>query len=352
MASPRLTQPVRLLTVLVLAVAASMSVFPAGVSQAEKRPSMAQVERQIDALGVKVATINEEYGGTRIELAGAARKAAVAQARVRSAERSLQALRKTMNGLAIAAYKSGGTDQFVQLVSTSTPQTFLDRASSLNRIAAGQSAQLAAAATARHRLKVDQRAAAQALGAQRKIASLLAQHKAAIQSVLEQQQRLLGSLKAEERRALLARRAAAARTAQAQAVRATRSRVQDQPSSTYSGPASGRAAVAVQEAYRKLGKPYQWGAAGPDRFDCSGLTMWVWGKAGVSLPHQSRAQYSSGRKVAKSDLQPGDLTYYGSPIHHVGVYVGGGRMISAPQTGDVVKLQNALRSDYVGATRP
>ena len=80
--------------------------------------------------------------------------------------------------------------------------------------------------------------------------------------------------------------------------------------------------------------------------------MWVWAKAGVSLPHSSKAQYSGGRKVAKSDWQPGDLVFYGSPIHHVGIYVGGGKMISAPQTGDVVKLQNAFRDDYVGAVRP
>jgi cell wall-associated NlpC family hydrolase len=80
--------------------------------------------------------------------------------------------------------------------------------------------------------------------------------------------------------------------------------------------------------------------------------MWVWGKAGVSLPHSSRAQYSSGRHVSRGDLQPGDLTFYGSPIHHVGIYIGGGRMISAPHSGDVVKIQDAFRSDYAGAVRP
>ena len=80
--------------------------------------------------------------------------------------------------------------------------------------------------------------------------------------------------------------------------------------------------------------------------------MWVWAKAGVSLPQQSGAQYDGGRKVAKSELQHGDLTFYGSPIHHVGIYIGNGQMISAPQTGDVVKIQHALRSDYVGGVRP
>lgn len=80
--------------------------------------------------------------------------------------------------------------------------------------------------------------------------------------------------------------------------------------------------------------------------------MWVWAKAGVSLPHSSKAQYAGGRKVSRDDLQPGDLVFYGSPIHHVGIYVGGSKMISAPHSGDVVKLQDALRKDYVGAVRP
>ncbi|MCA1824037.1 MAG: NlpC/P60 family protein [Frankia sp.] len=107
----------------------------------------------------------------------------------------------------------------------------------------------------------------------------------------------------------------------------------------------------MSEAYRQLGKPYEWAASGPDSFDCSGLTMWVWAKAGVSLPHSSRAQFDMGRHVSIAEIQPGDLTFYGSPIHHVGIYIGNGNMISAPQTGDYVKIQAAFRSDYVGAVR-
>lgn len=110
--------------------------------------------------------------------------------------------------------------------------------------------------------------------------------------------------------------------------------------------------MAVASAYEQLGKPYVWGAAGPSSFDCSGLTMFVWEMAGVFLPHSSQAQYGSGMHVSQSSLQPGDLVFYGSPIHHVGIYVGGGKMISAPHTGDVVRVQAALRADYVGAVRP
>jgi peptidoglycan DL-endopeptidase CwlO len=96
--------------------------------------------------------------------------------------------------------------------------------------------------------------------------------------------------------------------------------------------------TAVAAAQAELGKPYQWGAAGPDSFDCSGLTMWSWAKAGVSMPHLAQAQYAMTRPVAIADLLPGDLVFYGTPsnVHHVGIYVGGGTMIDAPETGEFV----------------
>ncbi|HUR51103.1 MAG TPA: NlpC/P60 family protein [Mycobacteriales bacterium] len=330
---------------LLLAAVAAIAVVPTGAATAEPRPSLSEVERRVDALNARVDAIVERYNTSSIELAAASRKTALAQARVRKAQAQLDALRKSMSAVAAAAYRSGGADRFVQLVSTSTPQTFLDRASSLDRIAATQSAQLAAAATARHRLDAVSKELARSRALKAQVAKALATSKAEIQDALDEQQRLLSGLKADERRRMAASRAAASRDA---ASRATRTRSHE----TYNGPASGRAAVAVKEAYNKLGSPYKWAASGPDRFDCSGLTMWVWGKAGVSLPHSSRAQYSGGRKVSRGSLQPGDLVYYGSPIHHVGIYIGGGRMISAPHSGDVVKIQNAFRSDYTGATRP
>ena len=340
MASRRTTSP---LIALALAGTAALTVLPATSVSAEPRPSLREVQQRVDALNAKVDAAVEAYAESKLELAAAARRSAVATSRVRAAQKQLDAVKKQMGSVASAAYRSAGSNAFVQLVVTSNPQTFLDRAASLDRIAAGQSAQMAAAATASHRLEVVQLQAAQEKAAQNKVAAALAKQKATIEAALAEQESLLGSLKADERRRYLAERAAAA-------ARASRSRSYDTP--TYDGPASGRAAVAVQEAYRKLGSPYKWAASGPDRFDCSGLTMWVWGKAGVSLPHSSRAQYSGGRKVSRSDIQPGDLTFYGSPIHHVGIYIGNGQMISAPQTGDVVKIQNAFRSDYVGAVRP
>ncbi|MGB8652494.1 MAG: NlpC/P60 family protein [Mycobacteriales bacterium] len=342
-ASPRMS------VLLGLALATSVTVLPAGIGHADPRPSLREVEQRVNALNDKVDVAVEQYAESKIALAAATRRSAVAQARVRAAQAELDAIRRHMSSVAAAAYRSGGTDQFVQLVNTSTPQTFLDRASSLDRIAAGQSAQLAAAQTARHRLAAVRADAAREQASQTAVAQAMAAQKSQIESALAEEQRLLSSLKADERRRLNAARQAAARRA-AEAARASRSRSVDV--GTYTGPASGRAGVAVQEAYNKLGSPYRWGASGPSEFDCSGLTMWVWAKAGVSLPHSSQAQYSSGPHVSRGDLQPGDLVFFGSPIHHVGIYIGGGRMISAPKTGDVVKIQDAFRSDYAGAVRP
>ena len=116
--------------------------------------------------------------------------------------------------------------------------------------------------------------------------------------------------------------------------------------------ARSRGDIAVEWAHKMLGRPYVWGASGPSSFDCSGLTSYVWRKAGVSLSHSSRAQIGEGRRVSRSELRPGDLVFYGSPIHHVGIYIGGGMKIAAPQTGDVVKVSSIDRGDYVGAVRP
>ena len=114
----------------------------------------------------------------------------------------------------------------------------------------------------------------------------------------------------------------------------------------------GGASKAVATAAAQIGKPYEWAADGPDSFDCSGLTMYAWSSAGVSLPHSSRAQYSSLPHVSKSELRPGDLVFYGSPIHHVGIYEGGGVMINAPETGEYVRRNSINRADFAGAARP
>jgi cell wall-associated NlpC family hydrolase len=111
--------------------------------------------------------------------------------------------------------------------------------------------------------------------------------------------------------------------------------------------------VAVAAAQRMLGVPYRAFEASPERgFDCSGLTMWAWAQAGVSLPHQSRQQYNSNPKVSRDQIAPGDLLFYYNPISHVGMYVGGGLMIDSPHTGAVVRVKPVKWEKVVGIARP
>jgi len=116
--------------------------------------------------------------------------------------------------------------------------------------------------------------------------------------------------------------------------------------------------AAIAAARSKLGRPYQWGATGPSRFDCSGLMMWSYAQAGLSIPRTSRAQYAGLPHVALSDLQPGDLVFYATntsnpgTIHHVAMYLGDGLVIHAPHTGDVVRYAPVAMPGLIGAARP
>ncbi|MBO2446853.1 C40 family peptidase [Actinomadura barringtoniae] len=116
---------------------------------------------------------------------------------------------------------------------------------------------------------------------------------------------------------------------------------------------SGLPAKMARKAATKLGSPYVWAAAGPNSFDCSGLVVWAYAQVGKpGLPHYTGDLMALGTKVDKSDLQAGDLVYFGADLHHMGIYVGGGLFLHAPSTGDVVKISKLSdRSDYAGANR-
>jgi cell wall-associated NlpC family hydrolase len=112
-----------------------------------------------------------------------------------------------------------------------------------------------------------------------------------------------------------------------------------------------RAAVALTTALAQLGRPYRYGAAGPRSFDCSGLTLFAYRAAGINLPHSAAAQYHSGPRIARNDLQPGDLIFWAG-LGHVGIYIGGGRMVHAPRPGQAVSIISIDAGRFVGAVRP
>lgn len=295
--------------------------------------SISSVKARVDALNARLDRAVEDYDKAKVELASAQRAAARAQSRITATQRQLTVLRARISELAAAAYRgaSGGGSVVATFVGATDPQQFVDRATTLDELDRDQAAELQSVTTAEHDLTVAEQTAASQLATARALANKISDRKGYIERTLHVQQALLHRLQAQQ---------------------ASLAPAPTSVSYSYHGPASGAARVAVEWAYRELGKPYVWAAAGPDSFDCSGLTMYVWGKAGVSLPHSAEMQYSSGPHIARTDLAPGDLVFFGSPIGHVGIYVGNGNMIEAPHSGAVVRVSSIDRPDYVGAARP
>jgi len=313
--------------------------LPAVTSSADPRPPLAAVGNSIAALRLQADAAVEDYDAAVVALQAARRTSTLAAELVARARARAEASRARMASFAAAAYRSGGTDQFASLILTSDPATFLDRAGALDRIARHQVDVVRDFQAAARSLADAEAASLADLSEQQALERRLAARRDAIERSLKAEQELLARLQPAERQRLQAAEQAADRAASAST-----------PGESAAG--RGRGGIAVRFVFAQLGKPYHWGSSGPGSYDCSGLTMAAWAAAGVHLPHSSGAQFVSGTRVSQSSLTPGDLVFYGRPIHHVGIYVGGGRMISSPHTGTVVKVQNAFRSDFVGAVRP
>jgi len=149
---------------------------------------------------------------------------------------------------------------------------------------------------------------------------------------------MLSELEADRRAAL--RRAQASEASRSAAPRVA------------AAPVSGSAATAVDFAMDQIGDSYVYGAAGPDSWDCSGLTMGAWGAAGVALPHSSSGQMSYGTPVSQSELEPGDLVFYYDPVSHVGMYIGNGQIVHASNPDSPVGTDPVNSMPYSGAVRP
>jgi cell wall-associated NlpC family hydrolase len=355
------TLPLRLLAGLLLA-ALGFAVLP-GSAAADPTPSLGEVQRRVDALNKDAADAAERYNTAKVALTETNRKMRSAQNRYAVTKRHLDAMKALVGRIAVASYKSGGVDPTVALVLSEDPQTFLRQAADLSQVTRHQSAMLQGMEAARLQAAVDRKAVADQKARASALQDKIAAEKDAIESRLAQARDVLARLEAKQRERLLAmqraatQRAVSARSDAPRASRSSRDSGAGNDSAgggggSYDGPSSGRAGEAVRTAYAQLGDPYAWGAAGPGSFDCSGLTMYSWASAGVSLPHSSSAQYGVVRHVAISDLQPGDLVFYYSPISHVGIYIGGGKIIDAPYPGLSVHISGLNSMPLVGAGRP
>jgi cell wall-associated NlpC family hydrolase len=344
-----------------LAATTVVAATPAPASADSIGAQIAAAQRQLDALDAQAEAATERYNAARIKLQATQRASTAAEHRLSAAQQRLTSLQRSVSAFAVAAYTGDPLDSTLS-INASNPQEFLDKLATLQAVSNSQSQALAAVTAARHDQAAAQSEAAAALGAQQASTKQMQDDRNTVLAAAGKEQRILDSLKAKQQELIRAARARAARiaaeraaaalAARAAAARAAAAALSSQPVSSPVVSGSGGARVAVQWAYRELGKPYVWGAAGPDSFDCSGLTQYVWAKAGVYLDHYTGSQWNEGRHVSVSDLQPGDLVFFGSDLHHVGIYIGNGNMIEAPHTGANVRIAAYNRPDFAGAVRP
>ncbi|UED88270.1 C40 family peptidase [Streptomyces profundus] len=256
-----------------------------------------------------------------------------------------------MGSMAAAQYRNGGLDPSMQLFLSSDPDAFLDQASALDQLSAKQAESLRLIQEQQRTLDQQREEAGERLAELEDVRSTLSEQKDTIQGKLGEAQSLLNQLTEEERQQV-----AAAEQAEAEeAARASRSedRATTDPSSgsTSDAAASSRGQAALNAAATKLGAPYVWASAGPNSFDCSGLTSWAYAQAGVSLPRVSQDQANAGTRVSMSELAPGDLVFFYPELTHVGIYAGNGQMLHAPRPGGNVEYASMSIMPFQFGTR-
>ena len=311
---------------------------------ASAAPSLAEVQAKVRQLEEEATTAAEGAQEAKVKLAILTKtlNGIKAKADIQGAE--VAALRRSLGAIAVEQYKSGGFGQSFQLLFSSDPTLYLSSAGSLDAITRRKSTQLRKFEAAQQRLN------ATTLLVNDKIALVAAaQKKLAAQSALAKRklaeaEKLLSKLSKAERERL-------ARLAEDEENADQKSSLEAAKSANG---VSGRAGVALKYALKQIGDRYVFGAAGTVTWDCSGLTMRAFQAAGVSLPHSSAAQSRMGKKVALNALKPGDLLFYGRPVSHVGIYLGGGKMVHAPRSGSRVKVASSGslgKKPLVGARR-
>jgi cell wall-associated NlpC family hydrolase len=334
------------------------------------KQQIADAHQQLRELDSQAEAASEAYNEARIKLAAAHSAAATAGKALTTAQQQLATLQTSVTEFAVAAYRGGGTNGVLGLVSDGSVGRYIDQLSSMQAISVSEARTLSEVAAAQRVESAAQTTAQAELAKQNAATTVIDASREKIQQAAAQEQKILSGLEAKEAAVIKAAKDRAAKLAaeREQARLAAESRATQQGVDAIDNPVSpspppiisgsGGATVAVQWAYAEIGKPYVWAAAGPDSFDCSGLTQYVWGKAGVYLGHYTGDQWNEGVHVSQSQLEPGDLVFFAyntsdpSSIHHVGIYVGGGNMIDAPYTGVDVRIDSAFRSDYIGAVRP
>jgi peptidoglycan DL-endopeptidase CwlO len=308
--------------VLGVAVPGSM----AGASSAGPAPSLKKLLAEASVYGRQIDYLSQQYDALRIQFSEARTQVRIARLTVRLDERLITADQSSIARIAAADYMAGGISPAIQLLQTSNPQAMLDRASILAELQQQNSDQLNVVASAR---AAGQRAKLLAVQQERKAARLSAAMQGEVAKI-QAKENILNDAAFSKAMAIY-------------------DKTGHYPNIHVRGDSIG--VQALRYALTRIGDPYVWGAAGPTSFDCSGLVVWAYAQIGISLPHFTGDLWNSGVHVARADLEPGDLVFFFPTISHVGIYVGNGMMLDAPQTGQDVQIQPVFWSAYVGAVR-
>ena len=311
---------------------------------AAKQAQLDELEAQLDELDRELSIAAEEYNKAVMELQATTSRLETTKADLANAELAFALQQDTLTDRAREIYRSGELSSLDILLASRSVSDFIARVRYLYLMGESDASIMAVLATQRDLIAEAQDAAEADELKARSLEFELQARQIEVMLRIQERETLLADTQVELLE-LLDSRATERQLAESELLRevlsgANRAGIVVEPGSP------------VETALGYHGVPYLWGGESPRGFDCSGLVLYVMKQHGVSLPHYSGSQFQMGERVAPADLQPGDAVFFGSPIHHVGMYVGAGYFIHAPRTGDFVKLSRlADRKDYAGARR-
>jgi cell wall-associated NlpC family hydrolase len=322
-----------------------VAVFMAQSIQAQAAPSVASVQRDIDRLRTLAAEKYEAANEATLKIKALQKETGALQQREEIIQKELRIVSQVLAKIAISEYQGIGLSKSFQLFFSSDPTQYLLDASILDGVSRRYSKQLREYAATKQRVQATQLVLSDRTALLRVEQKRLNQQVAEAKKALLEAEKLLKSLSKADQERLLREENARENKILSDSKRYAAS---------YKGDNT-RGSIALKFALQQIGDIYVWAGAGPTRWDCSGLTMRAFQKAGVSLPHHSGSQFKYGKRVAYSNLKPGDLLFFGKPISHVSIYMGGGKMVQAPRAGKRVEVVNLTKmfgkKPFVGATR-
>jgi cell wall-associated NlpC family hydrolase len=315
---------------LVAATTALALLVPAADSMAQTtspKPTLSSLVAQAKQLEFQINALSEQYDGLRIQLSRAQSDAQIAQLAATRDAAALASGQQAIAQLAAANYIDAGLDPTMQALTTGNAEQFLSQASTITELDQASGEKVSTLTAVEDQDQRARQTADQQLATVRTLETQLSAKKQAIDTAID--------------------RVNSAAMQQAMSIFTQTGQYPDISIPT----ANTVGAQALTAALSRRGDPYVWGAAGPDEFDCSGLVVWAFAQEGISLPHFTGDLWNSGVHIPRADLEPGDLVFFYPDISHVGIYLGDGLMVDAPDFGQAVQVQAVFWSAYVGAVR-